>query len=74
MKRKKQKAIRKSYTKMCHVLRKQFVQSFKLRFQSFAFNIKMMLELEDKETYTFTSPCIKKKKKIAACPSPFVAE
>lgn len=47
---------------MCHVLHKQFVQSFKLRFQSFAFNIKMMLELEEKETYIYQPMHLKKKK------------
>lgn len=51
---------------MCHVLHKQFVQSFKLRFQSFAFNIKMMLELEEKETYIYQPMHLKKKKKQPA--------
>ena len=45
MKRKKQKTMRKSYTKVCRVLYKQFVQSFKLRFQKFALNIKMIVGL-----------------------------
>lgn len=34
--------MRKSYTKVCCVLDKQFVQSFKLSFQKFALNIKMI--------------------------------